>query len=69
MAAAPTQETTASPLDSHASPVSASGTTRTILQLAAAGADFGYIEAQRLAIVPYLFGNNVAAYDLTNALK
>ena len=49
--------------------VSASGTTRTILQLAAAGADFGYIEAQRLAIVPYLFGNNVAAYDLTNALK
>jgi hypothetical protein len=49
--------------------VSSSGTTRTILQLAAAGADFGYIGAQRLAIVPYLFGNNVAAYDLTSALK
>jgi hypothetical protein len=49
--------------------VSSSGTTRTILQLAAAGADFGYIGAERLAIVPYLFGNNVAAYDLTSALK
>jgi hypothetical protein len=49
--------------------VSSSGTTRTILQLAAAGADFGYIAGQRLAIVPYLFGNNVAAYDLTSALK
>jgi hypothetical protein len=49
--------------------VSSSGTTRTILQLAAAGADFGYIGAQWLAIVPYLFGNNVAAYDLTSALK
>ncbi|HEY7447380.1 MAG TPA: hypothetical protein VH702_04475 [Vicinamibacterales bacterium] len=49
--------------------VSSSGATRTILQLAAAGADFGYIGAERLAIVPYLFGNTVAAYDLTNALK
>lgn len=49
--------------------VSATGMTRTILQLAAAGADFGYIPAQRLAIVPFLFGNNVAAYDLTSALK
>jgi hypothetical protein len=49
--------------------VSPTGSARTILQLPAAGADFGYIQAQRLAIVPYLFGNSVAAYDLTTALK
>jgi hypothetical protein len=49
--------------------VSSSGTARTILQLAAAGADFGYIPSRRLAIVPYLFGNNIAAYDLTSALR
>ena len=49
--------------------VAPSGSARTVLQLPAAGADFGYIAARRLAIVPYLFGNNVAAYDLSGALK
>ena len=49
--------------------VTASGSARTLLQLPAAGADFGYIAARRLAIVPYLFGNNLAAYDLSSVLK
>ena len=49
--------------------VAASGATRTLLQLPAAGADFAYIAATRTAVVPYLFGNSVSAYDLTAALK
>ena len=49
--------------------VPASGAPRTVLQLAAAGADFGYVPATRTAIVPFLFGNSVSAYDLTAALK
>ncbi len=49
--------------------VPASGAPRTVLQLAAAGADFGYIPATRMAIVPFLFGNSVSAYDLTAALE
>jgi hypothetical protein len=48
--------------------VPARGAPRTVLQLAAAGADFGYIPTTRLAIVPFLFGNSVSAYDLTAAL-
>ena len=49
--------------------VAPSGATRTLLQLPAAGADFAYIAATRTAVVPYLFGNSVSAYDLTAALK
>jgi hypothetical protein len=49
--------------------VPASGEPRTALQLGAAGADFAYIAATRTAIVPFLFGNTVSAYDLTAALK
>ena len=49
--------------------VPASGEPRTVLQLAAAGADFGYIPATGTAIVPFLFGNSVSAYDLTAAVK
>ena len=45
--------------------VSASGTTRTLLQFTAAGADFGYIASRQVAVVPFLFGNSVAAYDLS----
>jgi hypothetical protein len=49
--------------------VTSSGEVRVLAQLPAAGADFGYIPATRVAIVPYLFGNNVAAYDLTPVIK
>ena len=49
--------------------VPASGEPRTVIQFPAAGADFGYIPATRTAIVPFLFGNSVSAYDLTAALK
>ena len=49
--------------------VAASGATRTLLQLPAAGADFAYIASTRTAVVPFLFGNSVSAYDLTAALK
>jgi hypothetical protein len=48
--------------------VSAAGTARTLLQFPGAGADFGYIAAQRLAIVPFLNGNSLSAYDITAAL-
>jgi hypothetical protein len=49
--------------------VSASGTTRTLLQFTAAGADFGYIASRQVAVVPFLFGNSVAAYDLSGVLR
>jgi hypothetical protein len=49
--------------------VAASGAARPILQFTTAGADFGYIAARQIAIVPYLFGNSVAAYDLSSALR
>ena len=45
------------------------GDVRVLAKFAAGGADFGYVAKQRLAIVPFLFGNSVAAYDLTAALK
>ena len=48
--------------------VSVSGTVRTLLQFPGAGADFGFIAARRVAIVPFLNGNSVSAYDLTAAL-
>jgi outer membrane protein assembly factor BamB len=49
--------------------VSASGAARTLLQFTAAGADFGYIASRQIAVVPFLFGNSVAAYDLSGVLK
>jgi hypothetical protein len=49
--------------------VAKSGQVRVLAKFSAGGADFGYIGAKRIAIVPFLFGNNVTAYDLTNALK
>jgi sugar lactone lactonase YvrE len=49
--------------------VSATGTTRTLLQFTAAGADFGYIASRQVAVVPFLFGNSVAAYDLSAVLR
>jgi hypothetical protein len=48
--------------------VSATGSARTLLQFPGAGADFGYIAARRIAIVPFLNGNSLSAYDLTAAL-
>jgi hypothetical protein len=49
--------------------VAKSGQVRVLAKFAAGGADFGYIGAKRIAVVPFLFENRVAAYDLTNALK
>jgi hypothetical protein len=49
--------------------VAKSGQVRVLARFSAGGADFGYIGAKRIAVVPFLFENRVAAYDLTNALK
>jgi hypothetical protein len=49
--------------------VPTSGEVRVLAQFTAGGADFGWIPAKRLAIVPFLFGNSVSAYDLTMALR
>jgi hypothetical protein len=48
--------------------VTAAGVSRTLLTFTAGGADFGYIPARRLAVVPFLFGNSVSAWDLTPLL-
>ena len=49
--------------------VPASGQTRVLAKFSGGGADFGYIGSTRLAVVPFLAGNSVAAYDLTSSLK
>ena len=49
--------------------VPSSGEVRVLAQFTAGGADFGWIPAKRLAIVPFLFGNSVSAYDLTASMK
>ena len=49
--------------------VAKSGQVKILAKFSAGGADFGYLGAKRIAIVPFLFDNRVAAYDLTNALK
>jgi hypothetical protein len=49
--------------------VAKSGQVRVLAKFSAGGADFGYVGAKRLAIVPFLFENRVAAYDLASALK
>ena len=49
--------------------VSRTGAVTVLAKFTAGGADFGYIAARRLAIVPFLFSNSVAAYDLTASLK
>jgi hypothetical protein len=49
--------------------VAKSGQVRVLAKFSAGGADFGYIGARRMAVVPFLFENRVAAYDLTSSLK
>ena len=49
--------------------VAPSGAVRVLAKFPAAGADFGYVPTTRTAVVPFLFENRVAAYDLTAALK
>ncbi len=49
--------------------VSKAGAVTVLARFSAGGADFGYVSARRLAIVPFLFSNSVAAYDLSAALK
>jgi hypothetical protein len=49
--------------------VAPSGTLRVLARFTAAGADHGYVAATRTAVVPFLFENRVAAYDLTTALR
>ena len=49
--------------------VAASGSLRVLAKFTAGGADFGWVPATRTAVVPFLFENRVAAYDLTTALR
>jgi hypothetical protein len=49
--------------------VSAAGKVEVLAKFSAGGADFGYIAKTRTAVVPFLFSNSVAAYDLTGSLK
>jgi len=49
--------------------VSRAGDVTVLAKFSAGGADFGYVAARRLAVVPFLFSNSVAAYDLTNSLR
>jgi hypothetical protein len=49
--------------------VSPAGKVSVLARFSAGGADFGYIAKTRTAIVPFLFSNSVAAYDLTASLK
>ena len=49
--------------------VAPSGKVQVLATFSAGGADFGYIAKTRTAIVPFLFENRVAAFDLTNSLK
>jgi hypothetical protein len=56
-------------IGSRLSHVAQSGDVRVLAQFSAGGADFGYIAAKRIAVVPFLFGNSVSAFDLTAALK
>jgi hypothetical protein len=49
--------------------VAASGQTRVLAKFSGGGADFGYIESKRIAVVPFLAANAVSAYDLTTSLK
>ena len=49
--------------------VAPSGTVRVLAKFSAGGADFGYVPGARIAVVPFLFENRVAAYDLTTALR
>ena len=48
--------------------VSASGAVRTLLDLEGMAADLAYDPARSVAIVPSLFGNTVAAYDLSDVI-
>lgn len=49
--------------------VAPSGAVRVLAKFSAGGADFGYVPGTRTAIVPFLFENRVAAFDLTAALR
>ena len=44
--------------------VSKAGEVTVLAKFTAGGADFGYIPTRKRAIVPFLFSNSVAAYDL-----
>ena len=49
--------------------VAPSGSLRVLAKFTAGGADFGWVPNTRIAVVPFLFENRVAAYDLTTALR
>jgi sugar lactone lactonase YvrE len=49
--------------------VGRTGEVTVLAKFTAGGADFGYIAARKLAVVPFLFSNSVAAYDLGASLK
>lgn len=49
--------------------VDAAGAVRVLSRFSAGGADFGYVAKTRTAVVPFLFENRVAGYDLMAALR
>ncbi|HEX5109794.1 MAG TPA: hypothetical protein VFV95_15185 [Vicinamibacterales bacterium] len=49
--------------------VTAAGVSTTVLTFTAGGADFGYSPASRLAVIPFLAGSVVSAWDLTSLVK
>jgi hypothetical protein len=49
--------------------VGRTGEVTVLAKFTAGGADFGYVAARKLAIVPFLFSNSVAAYDLRAHLE
>jgi hypothetical protein len=44
--------------------VSRAGEVTVLAKFTAGGADFGYVAARKLAVVPFLFSNSVAAYNV-----
>jgi hypothetical protein len=49
--------------------VTGAGVTTTLLTFTAGGADFGYVGSRRLAVIPFLAGSVVSAWDLTSLVK
>jgi hypothetical protein len=49
--------------------VTAAGVPRVVLTFTAGGADFGYVASRRLAIIPFLNGNSVSAWEIRETLN
>ena len=49
--------------------VTSAGVPRVLLTFTAGGADFGYVASRRLAIIPFLNGNSVSAWEIGESLN